>query len=774
MDMWTKRALIVKAFEELTLGEAFDLAPAELQSALHLLDTMMAEWLSCGVSIGYTVPDGPTSNLDDDSGIATKHARRVWLSLAVILGAQFGKPVAKITIKGARRGYEELLISAAYAATQEPAPEPIAYTMTADFGVVGPWPALKSRLGFAQNLKTLGAGLEGTMPYLVELGACGFSGACEFDLWHKDPGAVNPCMDATYDGFGRAVTMTDTPTATATNWASMLNTASIKCGIQLIGAIPEQQIATTYEPRRHPPPVNMALHCDKVSNWIRSTKWPCPIDWSLWNEPLRTQLDCKKGKGLLNEVIAETDAEYELRRQGLKEQAVISLRDLYLGTFSTAGTKTIGKWSTANVGSLLSGDTKTSNGRSMVDGRTGRAGWWDEYDLSIAGASQVTQCTYATHNDFANRAAIRGDVNDFNGKDYPLWYTQGGPSLLKASNDDDGGDDQDPAADTRMGPACEMLTMLLAESERPEVALRCFSYWMGGVDGFVSYVSPGVYTLRHRYTAAKMWTRIPARRVPMTYVAQNPEGDKDLFGQQGLLGVAGIDPNANTAAVLFWSELSEAYRITPEALNLPPKLTGLTPTYVVLSESAPLGEVVAFNGAVTVQPRTAHLLIWSVGTSPETRRNPLQDGTRTPVFIARRDVYNRPKAAAGYFDQVRGVCWITPSLSYTSTIGPAYTWKNAPDKIWANLWLHNLDAPSAPVVISCDYGAGDVVLLNTLAGSIAQGQIVELDILGNAPAGWDVGDRLATIAVSMAGACMQRLECWLSGTQEKAADLFGS
>jgi len=134
--MWTKRALIGKAFEELTLGEAFDLTPAELQSALHLLDTMMAEWLSCGVSIGYAVPDGPTSNLDDDSGIATKHARRVWLSLAVILGAQFGKPVAKITIKGARRGYEKLLISAAYAATQEPAPEPIAYTMTADFGVV--------------------------------------------------------------------------------------------------------------------------------------------------------------------------------------------------------------------------------------------------------------------------------------------------------------------------------------------------------------------------------------------------------------------------------------------------------------------------------------------------------------------------------------------------------------------------------------------------------------------------------------------------------------
>jgi hypothetical protein len=109
--MWTKRDIIVKAFEELTLaGSVFDLTPAELQSALSLLDTLMAEWLAINIDVGYTIPDGPTYDLDVDSGVVTKHARRVWLNLAVILGAQFGKPVANVTIKGARKGYEELLI----------------------------------------------------------------------------------------------------------------------------------------------------------------------------------------------------------------------------------------------------------------------------------------------------------------------------------------------------------------------------------------------------------------------------------------------------------------------------------------------------------------------------------------------------------------------------------------------------------------------------------------------------------------------------------------
>lgn len=111
--MWTKRDLITKAFEELTLaGSVFDLTPAELNSALALLDTLMAEWVEVGIDVGYTIPDGPTSDLDVDSGVVTRCARRVWLNLSVILGAQFGKPVANATIKGARKGYEELLIAA--------------------------------------------------------------------------------------------------------------------------------------------------------------------------------------------------------------------------------------------------------------------------------------------------------------------------------------------------------------------------------------------------------------------------------------------------------------------------------------------------------------------------------------------------------------------------------------------------------------------------------------------------------------------------------------
>lgn len=644
------------------------------------------------------------------------------------------------------------------------------------FDQVDPWHHIKSKIGLAQNLNSLGQGLEGLVATFSDLGIAMFSGACEFDTWYKNPGTINPCLNATYDGAGRALTMTTTPTATATNYVASVNAADIVMGMQLIGPIPEQQIATTFEPRRHPVPIDIAAHCLKVATWIKAVNWPAPIKWSLWNEFMRTMLDCKQGKNLDGTSFVESDAAYYIRRASLKDQAVAAFVQLYLGTFSLAGTKDIGKWSTASPGSLLSGDTKTGDGRTMSDGRTGRQGVLDAIAAQILTASQVTMPSDFTDNDFGNRSPnILGNQSDFNGANYPQVGNQGGPGSLKASTSDEGGEDQDPAADTRMGPACEMMGMFKSDWRTPQRFARCYSFTLGAQDAFWSNDGLGGYIERWRGTTLRKVMAMPSRACVVRNVLQDYVADNSVLRMQGVQCIAGVDPGGQTAQVMLWNEQPYPVTILLDFTGLPANLSGVTPTYHRLQEDNAAGEFLALPGrTLTMGPQSIHTFRWENGTSPELRRKPLADGTYTPKFLANVVTYARPKGAGARFDQVRGLGLIQPSSTSGSKLVTGAAWQQLPDTVWLTCWVHALDAPANTLKAYVDYGTGDVTVWSTTCGAVTAGQVVALDVIGNAPGGWSAGTREAKITVEHNGAATHRVEFWVSGTLAKANAIKGA
>jgi hypothetical protein len=115
---WTKRQLAEQAYGELALaGYVFDLEPEEIQFAIVTMDTLMASWDGLGLRIGYALGLTPTSSdPDDDSGIALRHVRAVYLNLAVAIAASKGKALSGSTLKGAKDAYDALQAVVALAA----------------------------------------------------------------------------------------------------------------------------------------------------------------------------------------------------------------------------------------------------------------------------------------------------------------------------------------------------------------------------------------------------------------------------------------------------------------------------------------------------------------------------------------------------------------------------------------------------------------------------------------------------------------------------------
>jgi hypothetical protein len=96
--MWTKRAIVRQAFEELGLASyVFDEQPEQLESVKRRLDVMMGTWNAEGIRLSYPM-NGPTaSDLDDDSGLPDIAIEAVYLNLAVLIGPMFGKIVSETT-----------------------------------------------------------------------------------------------------------------------------------------------------------------------------------------------------------------------------------------------------------------------------------------------------------------------------------------------------------------------------------------------------------------------------------------------------------------------------------------------------------------------------------------------------------------------------------------------------------------------------------------------------------------------------------------------------
>jgi hypothetical protein len=111
---WTKRQIVMAAFEEIGLGaEAYDVQPGQLASALRRLDAMVAEWNGRGIRIGYPLPASPAeSSLDDSTNVPDSAVETLFLSLAVRIAPGYGKQVMPDTKASAIRGYNTLMARA--------------------------------------------------------------------------------------------------------------------------------------------------------------------------------------------------------------------------------------------------------------------------------------------------------------------------------------------------------------------------------------------------------------------------------------------------------------------------------------------------------------------------------------------------------------------------------------------------------------------------------------------------------------------------------------
>jgi len=118
---WTKRQFVEQAFEEIGLASyTFDLSPAQLESAMRRMDTMMATWNAKGIRLGYPIPSSPeNSDLDQETNVPDSANEAIYLNLGIRLAPGYGKTVSPDTKVSARSAYEAILSKAAMPVEQQ-------------------------------------------------------------------------------------------------------------------------------------------------------------------------------------------------------------------------------------------------------------------------------------------------------------------------------------------------------------------------------------------------------------------------------------------------------------------------------------------------------------------------------------------------------------------------------------------------------------------------------------------------------------------------------
>ena len=111
---YTKRQLIDAAMNEIGLASyAFDLLPEQRENALRRLDSMMAEWNTRGLRLGYPVSDNPDdSDIDANSNIPDAAWEAVITNLAIRVAPSYGKQINVATATTARHALNTILARA--------------------------------------------------------------------------------------------------------------------------------------------------------------------------------------------------------------------------------------------------------------------------------------------------------------------------------------------------------------------------------------------------------------------------------------------------------------------------------------------------------------------------------------------------------------------------------------------------------------------------------------------------------------------------------------
>lgn len=108
---YTKRQFVNAAFTQIGLANyTFDLQSEQLQTALRLLDGMMAMWANKGISLSYPIPTSPeNSDLDDETNVPDRANEAIIFNLAQRIASAFGRQIMPELTKTAYYAYQGLL-----------------------------------------------------------------------------------------------------------------------------------------------------------------------------------------------------------------------------------------------------------------------------------------------------------------------------------------------------------------------------------------------------------------------------------------------------------------------------------------------------------------------------------------------------------------------------------------------------------------------------------------------------------------------------------------
>ena len=110
---WSKKQLLIQSFTEIGLADyVYDLTPQEMNSALLVMETLIAEWEGLGIRLNYPICFEPSdANINADSGLPMYAIAAVYLNTAVRIAASYGKVVQKETILNADTALRTLYVS---------------------------------------------------------------------------------------------------------------------------------------------------------------------------------------------------------------------------------------------------------------------------------------------------------------------------------------------------------------------------------------------------------------------------------------------------------------------------------------------------------------------------------------------------------------------------------------------------------------------------------------------------------------------------------------
>ena len=624
--------------------------------------------------------------------------------------------------------------------------------LTADFSQVDYFPNLKSKIGFASNLKTEAIAETGT--YLDAIGPGLMCGHLEFDHWFKwgaEPVlALSEQTETPGDSGSRPIATDPAPTQWMTSYEQMLGDLNIAMLFQLSGAPAQYQVKRTGKAAPHPAPTDPEAAAAFVGQWVAAENHPYPVLWSLWNEPGHELASVDRRMDVTGTEIMskESKGDFAAREDNQRGKAAVAIADLF-ARYQSHMAKTVSAYTRFGLASFIAADFNT---QKLTSG--GNVFFKGVFD-TLAANHPDTPVDFISFNSFnggwpiflSGTRAVLASRPDFG----PVILSQYAPRSLKVNEDGSATRATGETVATPLEASTDMLTDLAQMQRATDLQHVCMSYWVGADYGFLSAKSSMI--TRVRYEVIRLFARLPILRTSLDF------GGSDLQAQ-GLQGLAGI--NSGKAAVLLWNQGDATLTVGLDLAGLPADLAANSgrASLTLITEQSDSPETTRYSGGDLTLPPHAVALVEISGSAadPLERRHPISADDAKTMFLATKSFPDRVAAACGpneSLPKVNGCAANTGTYGFYDAVrGVAYLGMGQggnPAKVTASY----RSLPASLYAAVSAYPAGQVDLTVAFAacgksvGGASQGGVLVLDLSG-VPSDCRV-DHPATLTLTMAG-----------------------